>query len=103
MLWLLCFEGKRFEDYKMSVDSSIYDVLMVVTSLLQYETSYGDASISELMFYYPGIVIDKFKQVDSTTIYVVGDKSEDIKFQFASRSLIWPAGYDMVSYERSVS
>ncbi len=94
-------EGQRFEDYKMNVDSSIYDILMVVTSLLQYEASFGDASTSELMFYYPEIVIDKFKQVDSTTIYIVGEKGGDIKFQFASRSLIWPAGYDMINYVRS--
>ena len=89
-------EGKRFTDYKFNYPSEMYDVLMVTTSLLQYETTYGDSPISDLMFYYPNIIIDKYKQSDSTTVYIVTDKSSDVKFQFASRSLIWPAGYDMV-------
>lgn len=89
-------EGRRFTNYKFSYPSEMYDVLMVTTSLLQYEATYGDSPISDLMFYYPHIIIDKFKQSDSTTVYIVTDKSSDIKFQFASRSLIWPAGYDMV-------
>jgi hypothetical protein len=88
--------GQRFTDYKFNYPSEMYDVLMITTSLLQYEVTYGDSPISDLMFYYPHIIIDKFKQSDSTTVYVVTDKSSDIKFQFASRSLVWPAGYDMV-------
>lgn len=91
-------EGQRFTSYRMNVESSIYDVLMIATSILQYEASYGDAPISEFMFYYPDIIVDKFKQGDSTTIYVISDKYSDLSFQFASRSLIWPAGYEGVNY-----
>lgn len=91
-------EARRFVDYRFSFDSSIYDILMIATSILQYEANYGDAPTSEFMFYYPYIIVDKFKQGDSTTIYVISDKNSEIKFQFASRSLIWPAGYDVVSY-----
>jgi hypothetical protein len=90
-------EGQRFTEYRMNLNSPIYDILMIVTSLLQYEAGYGDAPISELMFYYPDFIVDKFKQSDSSTIYIVQDKVDGIKFQFASRSLIWPAGYEMVN------
>lgn len=92
-------EGQRFVNYRMNVDSPIYDLLMIATSILQYEASYGDAPISEFMFYYNNIIVDKLKQGDSTTIYIISDKNSDLKFQFASRSLIWPAGYDVVTYE----
>lgn len=88
--------GQRFTDYRMFVDSPIYDMLMVATSIVQYEASYGDAPTGELMYYYPDLVIDKLKQSDSTTLYIIGDKGSDTKLQFASRSLIWPAGFDVV-------
>jgi hypothetical protein len=92
-------EGRRFTDYQIGIKSNIYDILMVATSIVQYESGYGDAPISEFMYYYPNLIIDKFKRGESTTVYIIHDKSSDLKFQFASRSLIWPAGYKVVESE----
>ena len=87
-------EGQRFTTYKMAFDSELYDVLFVATSILQYETTYGDAPTSELMYYYPHMIVDKVRRGDATKVYVITDKASEDAFQFASKSLVWPAGYD---------
>lgn len=89
-------EGKHFKDFMISMDSQIYGVLMIASSIVQSEATYGDASTSEIMYYYPSFVVDKIKRGDSTTVYIIRDKGSDVSFQFASRSLVWPAGYDVV-------
>ncbi|MGK0209289.1 MAG: hypothetical protein ACI83O_000561 [Patescibacteria group bacterium] len=92
--------GSRFVDYRVSLDSPMYELLMIATGIVQSEAALGDASTGELMLYYPNVIVDKFKQSDSTTIYVITDKVSDTVLQFASRSLIWPAGYDKVGATR---
>jgi len=86
---------QRFENFRMAIDSNLYDILMVATSILQYEASYGDSPTSELMYYYPELIVDKIRRGDGTKVYVITDKATEDKFQFASKSLVWPAGYDL--------
>ena len=84
-----------FKKFNAKVNSPIYDMLMISTSVLQYETKLGDSDISSLMAVYPDYIINKLKQGDGTKIYVIESKVYETKFQFASRSLAWPAGYDI--------
>ena len=49
------------------------------------------------MVFYPEFIIDKLKQGDGTTVYIITDKETETKFQFASRSFAWPPGYGMGS------
>jgi len=70
-------------------------MLMIATSLLQFEAKYGDSDTSSMMIYYPDYIIDKIKRDDGTTVYILENKEFGNKFQFASRSLAWPAGYDL--------
>lgn len=84
---------QQFARFNVKLSSPIYDMLMISTSILQYETKYGDSDVSALMGYYPDIIIDKIKRSDGTTIYILEHKITGTKFQFASRSLAWPPGY----------
>ena len=84
---------KAYKTFIVEMNSELYDMLMIATSLLQYEAKYGDSSIDSLMIFYPSIVIDKIKRDDGTTVYIIQDKQLKTKFQFASRSYPWPAGY----------
>ena len=77
----------------VNLQNPIYNILMIATSILQYETSYGDSDTSTLMMLYPNLIIDKLKRDDGTTIYSIEDKQTQIKFVFATRSYAWPAGY----------
>ena len=84
---------QRFTRFEIDINSPIYEMLMIATSLLQYETKFGDSDTTSLMIFYPEFIIDKLKQSDGTTIYIITDKNTKTKFQFASRSMAWPAGY----------
>lgn len=85
--------SERFVNFDVNVRSNIYEMLMIATSIIQYETEFGDSDVTTLMVYYPNYIIDKLKQSDGTTLYIIQDKETETKFQFASRSLAWPAGY----------
>ena len=85
--------AQQFANFDVEIISDIYDILMIATSILQYEVKYGDSDVSTLMFYYPNLKIQKMKLSEGTTIYNVENKVSKTKFQFASRSYAWPAGY----------
>lgn len=80
-------------ELKVEMNSQIYEMLMIATSILQQEVQYGDSEVKYIMDLYPDFLIEKMKRGDGTTIYTITDKKTQIKYQFASRSLVWPAGY----------
>ncbi|MBT7102233.1 hypothetical protein HN935_01855 [archaeon] len=84
----------RFTRFNVNVNSPVYDMVMIATSILQFETKYGDSDTGAMMVIYPDYIIDKIKRSDGTTIYILEHKDFGNKFQFASRSLAWPSGYD---------
>ncbi len=85
----------KFARFNVKLNSPIYDMIMIATSILQFETKYGDADVSQMTLYYPDYYIDKIKRGDGTTIYILENKALGDKFKFASRSLVWPAGYNL--------
>ena len=87
---------QRFTRFSVGVNTPIYEMLMVATSVLQYEVTYGDSDVSSLMLFYPDLKITKMKRSDGTTIYEIEHKVRGTKFQFASKSLVWPTGYGVI-------
>ena len=87
--------SQRFTKFNVKLNSNIYDILMISTSLLQFESKYGDTDTSSLMILYPDYTIDKIKRSDGTTVYTLEDKTFGTKFKFASKSLVWPSGYNL--------
>jgi len=83
----------HFARFNVRVNSPIYDMVMIATSILQFETKYGDADVSAMMLYYPDYYIKKVKRGEGTTVYVLEHKVFGDQFKFASRSLVFPAGY----------
>ena len=86
--------GQQFARFNVKVNAPTYDMVMIATSILQFETKYGDADVSSMMEFYPDYIIRKIKRGDGTTVYSLEHKDLGNKFQFASKSLVWPAGYD---------
>ncbi|MEM4605592.1 MAG: hypothetical protein QW103_00955, partial [Candidatus Pacearchaeota archaeon] len=84
--------SSSFKDLKYSYKTNLYQVLMIVTSLIQFETYYGDSEQMQHMFYYPNIKILKTRLDDDIKVYSVIEKNEGIKFNFAVRSLTFPPG-----------
>lgn len=85
--------SQRFARFNVRVNSPIYEMVMIATSILQSEAAFGDSDIDSIMLFYPDYVVSKIKRGDGTTVYILKHKVIGTKFQFASRSLAWPAGY----------
>ena len=77
----------------VDIPNPMYELLMLSTSLLQFEARYGDSDVSMMMIFYPEVIVDKLKQGDETKVYILQNKDFGTKFQFASRSYAWPPGY----------
>jgi len=85
--------SSRFTKFNTEINSPIYNILMISTSIIQSETAFGDSDINSIMLLYPEYTIDKLKQTDGTTVYIIEDKQSKIKFQFATRSYALYPGY----------
>jgi hypothetical protein len=85
--------GSVQEDFQVKVDSNVYDLLMLSTTIVQFETEYGDSSTDILMYYYPDYRIEKKRVSEGNKVYILTDKKTEEQIKFAVRSYAWPAGY----------
>jgi hypothetical protein len=81
--------------FNVRLSSPLYEMTFISTSILQYESEFGDSDTTRITDFYPEYIIDKLKQGDGTTIYILSSKIYGNQIKFASRSLAWPAGYDV--------
>lgn len=86
---------KTFEKFSVEIKSKMYDLLMITTSIIDFESTYGDSEITLYLQYYPNLKIEKVLY-DGSRIYNVSDVTTGESFVFASRSLVWPPGYGVV-------
>ncbi len=86
---------QTFESNKFSIiyNSNVYDIIMIASSIQNFEARYGDTIIDNYMAYYPNIKVEKMRQSDGTKVYVLTDRDTKEKLQFAIRSLSWPPGW----------
>ena len=85
--------SSSFKKFSVAFNSPIYEMIMLATSIVQFETGYGDADTDSLRGYYPDYMITKLKRGDGTTIYNIKHKELNDEISFASKSLVWPAGF----------
>jgi len=86
-------DTKNYDKFSISVNNKLYEMVFIAMSIIDWETSYGDAETTVYMDYYRDIKVEKKKQSDGSTIYILTDRDKGTKFQFASRSIPWPPGY----------
>ena len=79
--------------FKFDFNSKAYDLLIITSSIQNYEARYGDSAPEIFMQYYPEIKIEKLKQDDGTKVYKLTQRNTGEFFQFATRSLAWPPGW----------
>jgi len=82
-----------YESFNIGFTNSLYDLASIAQNIIEWEATYGDSETTAYMDYYHDLKIEKIKQTDGTTIYIISDKNTGDKFQFASRSVAWPPGY----------
>lgn len=86
--------SQTFKGFDVTLDSQIYDLLITATSIVDFESNYGDSDTKLYMQYYPNLRIEKTKLSDGTKIYKLTNVVSDERFTFASKSLSWPPGYN---------
>ena len=84
---------ESFDHIRTGIKSKIYNFALITSSISQWETRYGDSETLNYMLYYPSLKVEKKKQSEGTTIYILTDRDTDEKFYFASRSIAIPAGF----------
>lgn len=86
-------ETQTFREFDVDVKSEMYDLLMIATSIVDFETVYGNSETTLYMQYYPDLKIQKIELSDGTRIYILTNVVTNENFMFASRSIAWPPGY----------
>ncbi len=84
---------ETYNSFDVIVNNNIYELVSVANSIIKWETSLGDAETTTYMNYYHDLKVEKKKQSDGSTVYILTDRNNGNKFQFASRSIAWPPGF----------
>ncbi len=79
--------------FSSQINSNAYDLIMIASSIQNYEARYGDSAPETYMGLYPNIKIQKLKQSDGSKVYIISDRESKETLSFATRSLAWPPGY----------
>ena len=85
--------SEKYNSIRILLNNNLYELVSIANSILNMEARYGDAETTIYMNYYKDLKVEKYKQTDGTTIYILTDRNNGKKFQFASRSISWPPGY----------
>lgn len=85
--------SERYDSVRVLLRNNIYELVGIAESIVGWETHYGDAETTVYMDYNHNLKVEKYKQTDGTTVYILTDRTTGDKFQFASRSIVWPPGY----------
>lgn len=86
-------ETQTYESFNIVLNNNLYELVGITNSILSWEAIYGDAETTTYMNYYRDLKVEKHNQVDGSTIYILTDRNQGNKFQFASRSNAIPPGW----------
>jgi len=88
-------QSKSFDGFNIKKKSKAYHLISLSTSILNYEARYGDSETTVYMVLYPKTKVEKLKQGDGTKVYRVSNRDTKEVFSFATRSLVFPPGYQL--------
>jgi len=88
-------DAEKYDSFRVVLNNNLYELVSITNSILNLEARYGDAETTIYMNYYHDLKVEKKKQSDGTTIYILTDRNNGNQFQFASRSVAWPPGYEI--------
>ena len=86
-------ETATHKSFKIVLNNNLYEMVAITQNIVEWETNLGEAEPVNYMVLYHDLKVEKQKQTDETKIYIITDKNTGNKFQFASRSLAFPAGF----------
>ena len=84
---------EKYDSFVVILNNNLYELVAIANSIIEWETTYGDAEVTTYMTYYPDLKVEKNLRESGEKVYVLTDRNTGNKFQFAVRSQAWPAGY----------
>ena len=83
---------ESYNNIRTGIKSKIYNFVMIASSIMTWETRFGDSETLNYMLLYPSIKVEKKKQGEGSKIYIITDRDTEEKFMFAVRSGVIPPG-----------
>lgn len=93
VLTLMKGETEIHDSFNVILNNNLYELVSITNSILEAEALYGEAETTLYMNYYPDLKVEKLKKSDGSTVYILTDRNNGKKFQFATRSIALPPGY----------
>tara|TARA_Y100000310_G_scaffold66661_1_gene62002 strand:+ start:4995 stop:5768 length:774 start_codon:yes stop_codon:yes gene_type:complete len=85
---------ESYDSIKIDLNSELYQLVMISSSITNWEARYGASESLLYMSYYPTLRVEKKKQSDGTTVYTLTDRTSLDKFRFATRSFVLAPGIE---------
>ena len=79
-----------YDKLSVFLNNNLYELVSIANSIVNMEVQYGDSETTVYMNYYHNLKVEKLKQGDGTTVYILTNRNTGDRLQFASRSLVWP-------------
>ena len=86
-------DTQKYDSFVVILNNNLYELTAIANSIIQWESTYGDAEVTAYMTYYHDLKVEKKLTTSGEKIYIITDRNTGNKFQFASRGQAWPAGY----------
>lgn len=83
---------ETFSKFALEIPSEMYNLLLTATSIIESESTFGDAETLLYIQYYPDLKIEKMKREEGT-VYILSNTLTEEEFIFSSRSRQFPPGY----------
>ena len=88
-------DAERYESFRIVLENNLYELVSIARNIINWEATYGDAETTVYMDFYHHLKVEKHKRDDGSKIYILTNRNTQDKFQFASRSVVWPPGYGL--------
>jgi hypothetical protein len=79
-------ESHTYNNFEFSKRSDLFNVLQIVNGIILDEVNEGDVDTLKYLNSFQDLKLEKKKQEDGTTVYIITNKDTQNKFQFAVRS-----------------
>ena len=83
----------RYDSFSVILNNNLYELISIANSIIEWEVIEGKADPRIYMTFYPDLRVERNHRDDGTNIYVLTDKNTENKFQFASRSWVYPPAH----------
>jgi len=77
----------RYERFNVIINNNLYELASMSNDIIDWEAEYGDFDTIYYASIYSNVKFEKQNQQDGSTVYILTNRDQGNKFQFASRSL----------------